>query len=392
MDIKYISIKEHRRKVRKSAFTSFMAATLLMTGIGIGYGINPVNGFSGWLTAKAKAESTSATTVQGQAVSATKTAISSEGSITSMVEKVGPAVVTIETKTQVSGSGSRRYFASPFPQTEQTQEGMGSGFIISNDGLILTNNHVVEGASSIQVRLLDYEEPFEATVIGADEELDLAVLKIQEEKDFPVIAMGDSDAILTGDWAVAIGNPYGLDHTVTVGVISAKGRPLTIGDQHFKDLLQTDASINPGNSGGPLLNLDGEVIGINTAINAEGQGLGFAIPINTVQEVLQDLIEKGKVSRPWLGVSIQNITPEIARYLGTDNQEGAVIAYIAPDSPASRAGLKAGDIILEISGKKIANSSDLSDQIDQVKIGSTVEIVISRDGSLQTLEAVISEK
>jgi S1-C subfamily serine protease len=173
---------------------------------------------------------------------------------------------------------------------------MGSGFIISVDGYLITNNHVIDGADSIKVKLLGSEDSYNASIIGTDPEQDLAVLKIDVKYKLPVIPLGDSDRISPGDWAIAIGNPYGLDHSVTMGVISAKGRPLTIQGHTFKSLLQTDASINPGNSGGPLLNLSGEVIGINTAVTVEGQGLGFAIPINTAKEILQDLINKGKIT------------------------------------------------------------------------------------------------
>lgn len=329
--------------------------------------------------------------------------VSSENIIAKMVNKAGPAVVKIETKSanqqrglseQERDSFFREFFGYPYPipDNNRHRESLGSGFIIRENGYILTNHHVVESAQTIQVFITGYEEPLEAKIIGADPELDLAVLKVKGDKPFPYLKLGNSDTIQVGEWSVAIGNPFGLDHSVTVGVISAKGRPLTIGNQHFKNLLQTDASINPGNSGGPLLNLNGEVIGINTAINAEGQGLGFAIPINTVQEVLNDLIEKGKVSRPWLGVSIQDMTKELANYFHTDIEHGAIIVYVAEDSPAEKAGLKQGDIILEIAGEEISNSQMVADVISKGKIGERIKLLIWRDGNLHTATVTIEEK
>ncbi|BAU27403.1 Do/DeqQ family serine protease [Aneurinibacillus soli] len=342
-----------------------------------------------------KASATSQTTP----VVATPTiAGTSDNSITSVVKKVGPAVVAIETKStrNIESSNNRRFnrnfSATPYSQQEQTEQGLGSGFIISKDGYILTNNHVIEGADSINVRLQGETTTKEAKIVGTDEALDVALLKIDAGKDLPVVAMGDSDAIQAGDGAVAIGNPFGLDHTVTAGVISAKGRPLTIGTQNFKNLLQTDASINPGNSGGPLLNLKGEVIGINTAINAEGQGLGFAIPINTVQEVLTDLIKKGKVSRPWVGVSIEDMTPELAAYAGVDNEEGAVIAQVVSGSPAEKAGLKQGDIIVEVDKQKITDSQSFSEKISSFKAGAKIQLQVSRQGVLKTIDVLLAEK
>ena len=321
-----------------------------------------------------------------------------ENPVVSLVERYGDAVVSIETESQVTSPWSRQdemfwwFFGQPFPDTNRKVQGLGSGFIISKDGYVLTNNHVISGASTVIVRVQGRKETFTARVIGTDAQLDLAVLKIDSETDYPVVPLGDSSKIQVGDWAVAIGNPYGLDHTVTLGVISAKGRPLTINGQQFTDLLQTDASINPGNSGGPLLNLKGEVIGINTAVSTEGQGLGFAIPINTAKEVLEQLINKGKVSRPWLGVSVSDITEELAAYLQTDITEGAIIRQVVENSPAQKAGLRAGDIILGIDGQKVSGAEDVTTIISKSAVGKKIEIKILRNGRARTVTATLGEK
>ncbi len=320
--------------------------------------------------------------------------------IAKMVEEAGPAVIKIETESMEKSSLSerdllfRQFFGGEYPgsQSEQKKQSLGSGFIISKEGYILTNHHVVDGADQIKVNIVGADKKYDAQVVGEDPELDLAVLKITPDKDIPILKMGNSDQIQVGEWSVAIGNPYGLDHTVTVGVISAKQRPLNIGQAKFKNLLQTDASINPGNSGGPLLNLQGEVIGINTAINAEAQGIGFAIPINTVQEVLDDLIHKGKVSRPWLGVTIQDMTPELAKYFEMEMTEGAVIGYVATGSPAEKAGLQQGDIIVEMDKQKVKNSEQLISSIEKAKVGEKRSLLIIRNGQFKTLTVIIGEK
>lgn len=231
------------------------------------------------------------------AATATRSALVGDpGLIAGIVDNVGSAVVKIETKTidkrtqrLLNDPYFRQFFGNNLP-TPRTRQGLGSGFIISRDGYVVTNEHVVSGADEILVKLLDYEEPFTAKVVGSDHELDLAVLKLESAEPLPFLAMGDSEQARVGDWMIAIGNPYGLDHTVTVGVLSAKGRPVDVQDRSYRNLLQTDASINPGNSGGPLLNLRGQVVGVNTAVNAQAQGIGFAIPSNTVKEAVANLI------------------------------------------------------------------------------------------------------
>jgi serine protease Do len=327
-------------------------------------------------------------------------------SIEKIVEQAGPAVVKIETVAKIQ-SRSNDFFADPFndpffrhffgdsfnvePQPRTTQ-GLGSGFIISKDGYILTNSHVVEGAEEIQVYLSSRQEPYAAKIIGADSDLDLAVLKINAGSNLPMLKLGDSNKVKVGNWVIAIGNPYGLDHTVTVGVISAKGRPVAIEGREFKDLIQTDASINPGNSGGPLLNLQGEVVGINTAINAQAQGIGFAIPSSSVSQVLDDLMVKGKVIRPWLGVYMQPVTKELADYFGLKKAEGALISAVQEDSPAEKAGLQRGDIILEFNKKAITEPQDVQELVKGTKIGEQAVMLIYRQDKTLYVTVKIEER
>ncbi|OPY58175.1 MAG: putative serine protease HtrA [Pelotomaculum sp. PtaU1.Bin035] len=323
--------------------------------------------------------------------------------IPDIVSKVSPAVVKINTTEQVGGENLDPFFNDPFfkqffgnqyrvqPQPKVSQ-GLGSGFIVSSDGYILTNEHVIDGADEISVTLAGRDGSYPAKKIGADHDLDLAVLKIDAGGDLPTVSLGNSDSIRVGDWVIAIGNPYGLDHTVTVGVISAKGRPITVQDRQYKNLLQTDASINPGNSGGPLLNLNGEVIGINTAVNAQAQGIGFAIPSDTVRSVFDDLVNKGGVEHPWLGVYLQPVTSQIAQYYGLKNQSGALIAMVVQGSPAEKAGLQRGDVITGYNGNSISNPNELTDLVSGTEVGSQVEIKYIRSGGTNTVIVTIEAK
>lgn len=323
--------------------------------------------------------------------------------IQKIVEDAGEAVVKIETTVKVTGSSSDPFFNDPFfreffgdsfravPQSREST-GLGSGFIISTDGYILTNSHVVEGATDIKVYLSSRQEPYDAKIVGEDAELDLAIIKISAGHNLPVLKFGDSNQTKVGNWVIAIGNPYGLDHTVTVGVISAKGRPVNVEGKQFKDLIQTDASINPGNSGGPLLNLQGEVVGINTAINSKAQGIGFAIPSSTVQQVLDQLMIKGKVERPWLGVYIQPVTKELAEYFGLSKAEGALIGGVSSGSPAEKAGIQYGDIILEFNKKSIASPDDLLKAVKECKIGQKAVLLVHRNKKTQYVSVDIGEK
>jgi len=329
--------------------------------------------------------------------------------ISGIVEKVGDAVVFVEATIQMQSQTTNPFFNDPFfryffgdsfnfDNNPRTTKGYGSGFIINEDGYILTNQHVIDGAIEVNVKVNGFDTPFKATIVGKDFDLDLAVLKINSDKKLPYIKLGDSDNMRVGEWVIAIGNPYSLDHTVTVGVVSAKGRQVTIPDTSsgktrvYKNLMQTDAAINPGNSGGPLISLAGEVIGINTAVNAEAQGIGFAIPINTAKEVLNDLIENGSVTRPYIGVGLQDLTKDLANYFNLKSQEGALISYVYPGSPAEKAGLTPGDIILKIGDKTIKNSNDVTEIVSKQKIGNKLVMLVFRNGMTQYITVEIGKK
>jgi len=327
-------------------------------------------------------------------------------SLSSIVSKVAPAVVNISTVRVVRGPGPVfKYFFGPFeegdpfkefferffgdiPQREFRQKSLGSGFIISKDGYILTNNHVVEKATEIRVRLLNKEQ-FKAKVIGRDPKTDIALIKIKANHSLSAATLGDSDALRVGDWVIAIGNPFGLGHTVTVGIISAKER--IIGAGPYDNFLQTDAAINPGNSGGPLVNLEGKVVGINTAIVAQAQGIGFAIPINMAKYILSQLKERGKVMRGWLGVMIQEVTPEIAHALGLKEVKGALVADVTPGSPADKADIRRGDVIIEYNGKKIEEMNELPRLVANTPVGKSVPIKIWRNGKIRQLTVKVGE-
>lgn len=277
-------------------------------------------------------------------------------------------------------------FFGDMPQRSYREKSLGSGFIISDEGYILTNGHVVSGADEIKVKLSDGRE-FKGEIKGLDEKLDIGLIKINANDHLPVATLGDSDRIRVGEWVLAIGNPFGLAQTVTAGIVSAVGR--VIGSGPYDDFIQTDASINPGNSGGPLFNTKGEVIGINTAIVAGGQGIGFAIPVNMAKSIVTQLKEKGRVTRGWLGVVVQPITPELAQSFGIEGKNGALVSEVLKDGPADKAGLKAGDIILEFDGKKINEMNDLPRIVAGTPVGKKVNMRIIRDGKQQDLTATI---
>jgi serine protease Do len=309
-----------------------------------------------------------------------------------LAKKLKPAVVNVSTAKTIAPQKKFHRAPSPFgpdpfeeffekffenaPQRSLKQRSLGSGFIISDDGYILTNYHVVAGADEIKVKLSDKRE-FKAEVKGTDEKLDLALLKIDAKDQFPVARLGDSDVIEVGEWVMAIGNPFGLEQTVTAGIISAKGR--VIGSGPYDDFIQTDASINPGNSGGPLFNDRGEVIGINTAIVAGGQGIGFAIPVNMAKTTITQLKEKGKVTRGWLGVAVQAVTPELAQSFGLERETGALVSEVTKESPADRAGIRSGDIILEFDGKRVHEMNELPRQVAETPVGKKVVVKALRD-------------
>jgi serine protease Do len=282
-----------------------------------------------------------------------------------------------------------RFFDEMPQQRPRREQSLGTGFVISPEGYILTNNHVVNGADEVMVKLSDGRE-LKGEIKGVDEKLDLALVKINDKKPFPFAELGDSDALEVGEWVMAIGNPFGLAHTVTAGIVSAKGR--VIGSGPYDDFIQTDASINPGNSGGPLFSANGKVIGINTAIIAGGGGgIGFAIPINIAKATVTQLRESGKVTRGYLGVRFQLLTADLAKSFGLDSDKGALIASVEKDGPAEKAGLKAGDVILEYDGKPINEGSELPRYVAITPIDKKVKLVIFRDGKRKSMNVVIAK-
>jgi len=282
-------------------------------------------------------------------------------------------------------------FSDENPHRSPQQQGVGSGFVISSDGYILTNNHVVDDANQIKIKLADGKE-YDAKVVGRDPKTDLALLKAEGVSSLHALQLGDSDSLKVGNWVVAVGSPFGLDQTVTAGIVSAKGR--VIGSGPYDNFIQTDASINPGNSGGPLLNMAGEVVGINTAIFSQSGGnvgIGFAIPVNMAKEIAPQLKEKGHVTRGWLGVGIQTITPELAKSFGFTDEKGALVSQVVKGGPADKAGIEAGDVIVEFDGKMVADSTGLPRMVASVPVGNTVSVKALRAGSVIDREVKISE-
>lgn len=313
--------------------------------------------------------------------------------VADIAETNSPKVVWIETTYE-----NKQTVFSPFGDFNQETiptKGFGSGFFFNDKGYILTNYHVVDGAKSIAVKLKDQKESIPATYIGGDQILDVAIIKIDSNKKTPFIKFGDSDKARVGEWVIAIGNPHNLDHTVTLGIISAKGRPVTVGKTNnlYEDMIQTDAAINPGNSGGPLLNTRGEVIGINTLV-ASGQGLGFAIPINTIKKNLDTLMEKGKLSHPWLGVGLRDyhLDEETRNYLNLEKNDIVMIVSPVKNGPAAKAGLRHYDVVLEVNNQEIISSDQLIKMIRKMKVGDKLTIMISRKGTLMTKEVVLEER
>jgi serine protease Do len=326
-----------------------------------------------------------------------------------LAEKLSPAVVNVSTVQKAAKQSERplRGFRQPPREREpfgsdpfrefferffgelppEARQSLGSGFIVNPQGLILTNNHVIEEADKIKVTLRD-EREFEAQVVGRDAKTDLALLKVQAKEDLPTVPLGNSDTLRIGEWVMAIGNPFGLSHTVTAGIVSAKGR--MIGAGQYDDFIQTDASINPGNSGGPLFNTRGEVVGINTAIVAGGTGIGFAIPVNLAKEVLQQLYEKGKVTRGWLGVMIQKVTPELAQSFNLQQSVGALVADVIDGSPAAKAGLQRGDVITTFDGATIHDMHELPRAVANTLVGKQVKVEALRQGKAKTFTVTIA--
>ncbi|MDQ6419940.1 trypsin-like peptidase domain-containing protein [Paenibacillus sp. LHD-117] len=405
----------------KSVFVSFLAGVIVVGGLM--YTADVRN----WFTPSETVSSQSETSGAGKSAessgsgSGLSTVAARPDNIAQLFETASPAVVKIETYAKAqsrSGSGGsllddpffRQFFGDDYPGTtpEQGQEGqdnqmqqtgIGTGFFFEDTGYILTNQHVIGEADEIRVTVQGYDKPFTAKLLGSSYDLDLAVVKVEGDKAFPTLPLGSSDDINIGDWVVAIGNPYGFDHTVTVGVLSAKERPIDIQDQqgerNYKHLLQTDASINPGNSGGPLLNVKGEVVGINTAVSSQAQGIGFAIPTSTIQEVLDSLKNNTEIPKepaPFIGAELYDMTEDFAKQLGIEKAEGSLVKSVYYNSPAYLGDLKQFDVILGIDGKKLNTTAALIEEIQARKVGDKVQFNIIRQGKTMDLQIEIGDK
>jgi serine protease Do len=329
-----------------------------------------------------------------------------------LVKRLQPSVVNIATSIEVQGhksfrrnpGGGQRDSRDPmddmfrhfFGDREgmdvpaQRRNSLGSGFIVNAEGYILTNNHVVEGATEINVRLTEPERELKAKIVGRDEKYDLALIKVDSKEPLPVALLGDSDLLEVGDWVIAIGSPFGLAHTVTAGIVSAKDR--VIGAGPFDDFIQTDASINPGNSGGPLFDASGNVVGINTAIHAAAQGIGFAVPVNMAKQFIRDVLQKGRVSRGWLGVGIQELTPELAQGMGLGDRQGVIVSQVFPGSPAEKAGVRRGDVVISFAGKPIQDSAGLTRTVGLSETDRDYDLKVVRDGRDTILKVRVVER
>ena len=318
---------------------------------------------------------------------------------TALVGRLEPSIVNISTVTEEDEQVRRRrggnidpfefFFGPPGPRRS-----LGSGFILDEEGYIITNHHVVEGASKVVVRLRN-EKEYEAEVVGTDAKTDIAVIKIDKLDGLIPVPLGDSDALKVGEWVIAIGNPFGLDHTVTAGIVSAKGRRINRPDQSpYDDFIQTDAAINPGNSGGPLVNMLGQVVGINSAIFSRSGGnigIGFAIPINLGRQIVPQLKEHGSVTRGWLGVMIQPVDEDIASSLELPAAKGALVAKVFPNSPATEGGLEVGDVIVKFDGQDVLKSADLPSVVASTPVGKRVEVVLLRNGKRKKVEITVAK-
>ncbi|HEY1694768.1 MAG TPA: Do family serine endopeptidase [Polyangiaceae bacterium] len=349
------------------------------------------------------------TTPQSAAPFATPPVLPGTPDIATLAARVKPAVVNITTVQQVKvprmdmpdvgelfpffnqggvPNGAQRHRGSEGGDAVMKQQALGSGFIVDPSGRVVTNAHVVDGADVVKVRLADDRE-YRAKVVGKDRRLDVAVLQLEgAPHDLPAVSLGGSEALRVGEYVVAIGNPFGLGNTVTMGIVSAKGR--TIGAGPYDDFIQTDASINPGNSGGPLFNLRGQVVGINTAINPQGKGIGFAIPIDAVKDVYQELVTTGHVSRGQLGVVIQGMDEDLAKAVGLDRPKGALVEEVAPGSPAEKAGIKAGDVVLALDGRAVAHSEDLPRMVASHHPGTQVKLAVLSDKQTRDVSLTLS--
>jgi S1-C subfamily serine protease len=419
-------LQEHTRKRSsvRSAFAAFMAGALVVGTLM--FASDKMNLFTGGT----QALSSTPTVTQksgssgGNDVKTAALDTSRPNSVAALAKQASPAVVKVESyvkpRTTRGGGNSlfndplfRQFFGDMFDNGQQQQQqpqqptdengmvasGLGTGFIFEKSGYILTNEHVIDGADAVKVYVQGNDKPYTAKVLGTSYDLDLAALKIEGDKDFPVLPIGNADDMQVGDWVVAIGNPYDFDYTVTVGVLSAKGRSLDIpdsnGTRHYKDLFQTDAAINPGNSGGPLINLNGEVIGINTAVNAQAQGMGFAIPTSTISQVLNNLKNNVKIPKapaPYIGVQVSDVPQDYLQDLQLSNTDGALVQGVQRKSPAFAAGIRQYDVITAVNGESIKTSADLTKKVGAFKVGDKITVTIVRNGAKQDLTVTIGDR
>jgi Do/DeqQ family serine protease len=403
-------VKQESSPQAKRPFRSVAGSlALVMVGAGIATaGTQGVKALSVMMDAPAIAAIEDDTTAdpapqRNNTVALLPTSPSDPNVIADLVEQVGPAVVRIDASRTVQTNLPpmfedpffRQFFGNNMPDmpSEQIQQGVGSGFITTADGQIITNAHVVEGADQVQVTLKDGRS-FAGRVVGADPVTDVAVIDI-EANNLPTVAVSNSDQLKAGEWVVAIGNPLGLDSTVTAGIVSATGRTsreVGVPDKRV-DFIQTDAAINPGNSGGPLLNLKGEVVGVNTAIIQGAQGLGFAIPINTVERITADLLDDGQVEHAYLGIQMVTLSPEMKENINSnpnspitvEEEEGVLIVRVMPDSPAAQGGLRTGDVILAVDGQTVKESQEVQDAVSQASVGQNLPLTVRRNGQEQTI-------
>ncbi|NQX71061.1 trypsin-like peptidase domain-containing protein [Paenibacillus alba] len=416
-----------KRSSVKSVFAAFMAGALVVGALM--FTADKMNMFTGnskpLASGSTTVSSTNGSNGSGGEVKNVGLDVVRPGNIAAIAQNAGPAIVKVEslvkTKQSTRSNGGNSLFDDPFfrqffgdngggsttPKSNKQDSGtgelqpagMGTGFIFEKTGYILTNEHVVDGADEIQVTVEGYDKPFKAKLLGNSYDLDLAVLKIEGDKEFPILPLGKAEDVNVGDWVVAIGNPYGFDHTVTVGVLSAKERPISIpdskGTREYKHLLQTDASINPGNSGGPLLNLNGEVIGINTAVSSQAQGIGFAIPTSTISSVLENLKNNVQIPKepvPYLGVGLQDIGKDWVSELKLSNTDGALVGSVQRKSPAFQAGLRQYDVVIDINGAKVKNSQELITKVQGTKVGDKVTLGLIRDGKRMEVPVTVGDK
>jgi serine protease Do len=418
--------EKKKRSSARSIFAAFMAGAVVVATLM--FSADKMNLFTGSQplapsgSGTNAASGTNSSSSNNGGVQKTALDLNRPTNIAQIAKDAGPAIVKVEALVKTQANSNNGIFNDPFfrqffgdgqggptpPNSGQNGSGgsgalqpagMGTGFIFEKSGYILTNEHVVDGADQVQVTVQGFDKPFTAKVLGTSYDLDLAALKIEGTADFSTLPIGNADSVNVGDWVVAIGNPYGFDHTVTVGVLSAKERGISIpdtkGTRNYKALLQTDASINPGNSGGPLLNLNGEVIGINTAVSAQAQGIGFAIPSTTISSVLDSLKNNVTIPRtpvPYLGVSLQDIDSSWVTELKLQNTEGAIVGTVDRKTPAFTAGVRPYDVIVDINGAKVKNSAELVAKVKATKVGDKVTLGIIRDGKRTDIVVTVGDK